>query len=283
MEGMKIAIAAAGVLLVLALLTALPEPRNDRDWEPALARAPHFAQLEDGRWRLHDLRAFSFTAAGAKSEAWRDVDLDPADLEEIWFFVEPLEGFDGAAHTLLSFVFGGATRQTIAISVEARRERGENYSGVSGLFNAYELIYLWSTEEDVLTRIAVGLDHDLYAYRLALSPEQARRILDHFITRTNELMGRPRFYNTLTSNCTNELAKAVNSAFPGALPWHYSHVLTGYAAPHLFDLGFIAKDGRPFAERKAASLARGAIQAAAGETGGDFSADWRAAIALQTP
>ncbi|WP_165793478.1 DUF4105 domain-containing protein [Hyphococcus luteus] len=279
---MKIALALIAGLLVLGLLTvALRTPRGDRNWEKGLSRTPAFETLSKGRWRLHDLRAFEFAADGEVKQAWRDKIIDANDLEAIWFFVEPFPSYEGAAHTLVSFVFGGETDETIAISVEARKEEGEVYSGFNGLFNKFELIYLWSTEKDVLTRIAVGLNHEIYAYRLGVETPAAREILKHFIARTNALAGKPRFYNTLTSNCTNELVKAVNSALPDTLPWHYSHVLTGYSAERLHALGFLGETKASFEGMKTQAAAGGAVRAAAGAPAGAFSDLWREKIGAE--
>lgn len=266
----------AVVIFAASLGIAGRAPSDHRNWETALARTPFFTPAGDGRWRLSNLRAFEFTANGSSTQNWRDETINADDLEAIWFFVEPFDGFDGAAHTLISFVFGGETDQTIAISVEARKEEDEVYSGLNGVFNAYELIYLWSSEKDVLTRIAVGLDHEIYAYRLDVTPAQARQILLHFIDRTNALAKTPRFYNTLTSNCTNELAKAVNGAFPGALPWHFSHVLTGHAAERLHALGFIDGGDAGFDDLQSNARAGAAIRSVQAENEDAFPAAWRA-------
>lgn len=275
----KIALALAVALALGFILSVfLKTPRHDRDWGVGVSRMPVFETMPDGQWRLHNMRAFEFSAHHAAKD-WRETTLDPADLEEIWFFTEPFPAFKGAAHTFISFVFGGETDQTIAISVEARKERGEVYSGFNGLFNKFELIYLWSTEKDVLTRIAIGLDHDLYAYKLDVTTEQSREILDHFIERTNELKDRPRFYNTITSNCTNELVKSINGAFPGALPWHFSHVLTGYAARRLHHLGFLDHETPRFEDLRAEALATRAIRAAAEKPDPAFPDEWRKLMA----
>lgn len=278
---LKAALGVAALIAVLMIAVMMRTPRADRTWVRELSRAPSFEAAGDGRWLLHDLRAFEYKGDGAPEEAWRDTVIDEADLAEIWFFVEPFEGFSGAAHTLVSFVFAGETDETIAMSVEARKEQGEVYSGVNGLFNKFELIYQWATEKDLLTRIAVELDHEIYAYRLNVTPAQARKILAHFIARTNELAERPRFYNTFTSNCTNELAKAAKSAFPKALPWHYSHILTGYSAERLHDLGFLGDKAAPFEEMKAQAAARTAIRAAAPLPETDFAARWRREAGLE--
>lgn len=264
----------------LAIMLSSP-PRADRQWDKGFSRAPQFTEIGDGQWRLTDLRAFTFDKEDAASQAWRTAEVDLAALTEVWFFIEPFEAWGGAAHTLLSFVFDGESPQTLSISVEARREEGEIYSGVRGLFNAYELITIWSTEKDILTRIAVGLDHDIYAYRLNVTPEQAQAILQHFIRRTNELHERPRYYNTLTSNCTNELAKAVNDAFPGALPRHYSHWLTGYSGERLHELGFLGNPDEAFAELKRSANAHDSIMATRETPADIFPKVWRAHFADQ--
>jgi hypothetical protein len=59
---------------------------------------------------------------------------------------------------------------------------------------------------------------------------------------SRELKTRPRFYNTFTSNCTNELAIAANQAQPGAIPPHLALMLPGYSDGLLYDLGFIPSD-----------------------------------------
>lgn len=266
----------AAVIAVFAIAVLLRQPKADRDWDPALSRAPQFVFESADRWVIRDYRAFSFLPGGRAAPRWRDETINPQDLQEIWYFVEPFERWDAAAHSFLSFVFDGDDPKTISVSVEARREFGETYSGARGVFNAYELLYVWSSEKDVLTRIAVGLDHEVYAYRLTPTPEQARAILAHFAERTNALYERPRFYNTLTSNCTNELAKAVNGAFPGALPWHVSHVLTGRSAERLHHLGYIAPDDADFAAIRAGSTIRDHVKAAAEAPERRFPELWRA-------
>lgn len=276
----------AGVCLIvvsgLALAVALRVPRNDRQWEHAFSRAPLFEATGADRLILRDMRDFEFASAGEPTKAqWLDQPVDANDLVEVWFFIEPFEAWDGAAHSFLSFIFEGETARTISISVEARKEQGETYSGLRGMFNAYELIYQWSTEKDILSRIAVGLGHELYAYRLDIAPEQARAIFDHFVKRTNALHDEPRFYNTLTSNCTNELAKAVNNAFPNVLPWHYSHVLTGHSAKHLHSRAFI-KDDRSFEELKARAAIGEIVRRHADAPEETFSSSWRNALLRRT-
>jgi len=217
------------------------KPRSDREWSPPLAEVAHFEETATYQYDVKNVRAWEYGLEGALRKAWLTQSVNAEQLSEIWFFVEPFTGNPLFAHSFLSFVFedDNGQRNTLSVSVEARKEANEPYSAVKGAFRKYELLYVWSTEKDVLTRIAVKLDHTLYAYKLDLEQEKAMVIFDHFVQRTNELADKPRFYNTLHSNCTNELAKAVNDAFPGALPWHRSWVATGRSAKWLHKLGFI--------------------------------------------
>ena len=59
----------------------------------------------------------------------------------------------------------------------------------------------------------------------------------------NSLAERPRFYNTLTLNCTNVLAYIINRHAPHTLPLDISWYLPGYADEYLMRQGFIAIDG----------------------------------------
>ncbi|MEO0850612.1 MAG: DUF4105 domain-containing protein [Pseudomonadota bacterium] len=120
------------------------------------------------------------------------------------------------------------------------------------------------------------LDHQLFAYKLNLTHEQAILIFDHFVKRTNALAAKPRFYNTLHSNCTNELAKVVNEAFPKALPWHRSWVLTGKSGKWLHDLGYVGREEESFASLKARSDIQDLVKTTIRRE--DFADAWRAQL-----
>ena len=264
---------ASIAVFFVATFVLWPKPKLDRDWEHGFSRMPVITD-DSGIWKIKDLRSFSFEKDGPKVEQWDTRRFNVEDLKEIWFFVEPFEGSDLFAHSFLSFVFEGETQQTISVSVEARKEVGEAYSAILGVFNAFELLYVWSTEKDILTRIAINLDHPLYAYKMDLTPEQSKAIFEHFAERTNTLAKRPRFYNTLTSNCTNELAKAVNDAFPGAIGWHPSFVLTGGSAKHLHELGYV-EGGEAFNAITAKANIKELVEANANLAAPGFSKTWR--------
>ena len=82
-------------------------------------------------------------------------------------------------------------------------------------------------------------------YPLQLTTEQSQTFLKAVLEKTISVSTTPRFYNTLTSNCTNELAKTAG------LSWTYEFVLTGYSAERLHALKLIPGESFKAAQARA--------------------------------
>jgi hypothetical protein len=263
-----VVLAVVVVAMLIAILRLnLKEPRAERNWEPEFANLTTFEDLGGGRWRLDNLRHWTWTQSGPKDKIWGGRIVDENAVTALWYYVQPFGGWDGIAHTFLVFELrdeGGEAADYIGVSVEARRQTGQVYSALSGLFRTYELTYLWASEKDLLTRRAVYSPEELYGYRLNVPPQTARAALRHFIARTNDLAARPRFYNTLFSNCTNELAETVNSGGEDFIPYHYSFVLTGFADRYLHRLGYLGEPDNDFAAIRRAGHLNAIVRANAG-------------------
>jgi uncharacterized protein DUF4105 len=236
--------AALLALLCLTYIFLLLQPSNDRTWEFGMDHLPHIT-IQGSTVQVQDLRDFRYTATGTRSADFIDRVFALDRLERVWFVVEPFtgapfSGFKGVAHTY--FVFDFQDQPPLAISVEARREKDEPYEAFHGLFNQFELIYIWGTEDDLTGRRAVLEKNRLYMYPLTISVEAARELLLQLAQASRQLESHPRFYNTLTSNCTNELANAANRVKPGAIPPNLALVFPGYSNEVLYKLGFIPND-----------------------------------------
>lgn len=225
--------AAALFLVWLLGSAALAKPRADRDWVEHLSRMPEIQLREDG-FSMQPVTDWAYRPDGPSDKAYTSADFNFADLRNVWFVIEPHPGMRPMAHTLILFEF--TDDRIVGLTVEARREADESYSAFWGAFNRFELAYIWSTARDLLVRRAVMLDHDVLVYPLALSDEQKLNFLNTLLNKTISVSAEPRFYNTLVSNCTNELAKAAK------LGWHYAFVMTGYSAERLFELDLIPGD-----------------------------------------
>jgi hypothetical protein len=236
--------AAVIVALAASLVgcATFSHPRADRDWYPYLARTSH-AEMAGDAVTVNPVSDWTYTAQGERTTDYVARSFNISEVRNVWFLLEPQPGSRLAAHTLLLFEL--PNDRLIGVTIEARREVGEDYSAVRGAFNAFELSYLWAEARDLLTRRAVMLDHEVFVYPVDINDEQKRVLLTRMLERTDALEAQPRFYNTIFSNCTNELAKAAG------FNWAPAYILTGTSDEYLYDRGIIP--GASFEAAHAAS------------------------------
>jgi len=227
--------AVAASLCVFLIAVMAKQPRHDRDWYPHLSRLPH-VDLADGVFSIAPYGEWTYTEDDPDERVWTAVPPHQiSDVRRVWFVMEPHPGLKLMAHTFVLFEFGEG--DLVGLTIEARKETREHYSALAGAFSKYELMYYWASPRDLMTRRAVMMDRELYMYPLALSQGEAEAYLTALLEKTVSIEHRPRFYNTLTSNCTNELAKAAR------LPWDPAFILTGGADAGLYRLGRIKGEG----------------------------------------
>lgn len=234
----------AGLALVLAAGAGLTawlsvEPSNARTWRPDQAMLPR-AELDGRHVRIRGVRNFSWITPELYVPAWDDRTFDLDGLESAWFVLTPLsKTWRGPAHSFLSFGF--ADSQFVAISVEARKEPGETYSVLKGLLKRFELIYVVGDERDLIgLRVAAG--EQVFVYPIRAPHDKIRQLFVDMLERANDLVERPEFYNTLTSNCTTNIVRHVNRVAPKRIPYGPRILLPGYADALAYDLGLLATE-----------------------------------------
>ncbi len=256
-------------VLGLGIYLFLQTPSNDRNWTTDASRIPAI-RMEDNNAIISDVRDWRYDANGPTEERWKEGRYRPEDITRVWFVVNPFKGWDGVAHTMLVFDFKDS--EPVVVSVEARREHGEDFWIGTGLLRQYELIYLWGTERDFYTRRAVYWGEELFMYPLKMDHAYAVELFETLARATNELPEHPRFYNSLTDNCTNLLADSANAVRPDTLSWHIARILPGYSEEFLYDLGYFDASGT-LEEVKARYAVRDLVREVANEE--DFSAALR--------
>src|SRR5262249_12936635 len=139
------------------------------------------------------------------------------------------------------------------ISIETRKEKGEEYSAIAGFFRQYELVYVAADERDVIELRTNFRKEDVYLYRLQIPEERARALLLSYVDAMNELARQPGWYNALTANCTTTIRQLVQHA-GGQVPLSWKLLANGALPELLYERGTL--DRRlPFEELKR----RGAI------------------------
>lgn len=238
---MKIKIFLGVVLIVIVSLMAmvlLRVPSSDRVWAEELSKVSRATFHEDDSFTISNVRDFSYTNSEILSKEWiPEVSIQKEDIVRMWFVLEPFSKLGIAGHTLLTFEL--ADGSAYSFSVEARKEEGEDFSVVSGLFREYELAYTWGTERDFLTRRILYLNNPVYMYPITLTSEKVQNFFVALLRKTNELADTPRFYNTLTANCTSILGEIANDAASGSVPYDISWNLPGLSDTFLVRIGYI--------------------------------------------
>jgi hypothetical protein len=216
-------------LLAVVLLSAavLVRPSNRRTWSVGQELLPT-ATFDGNRVTIHNVRNFSYAPDETPTVRYEDRTYDLDKIETAWFVLVPFSRENrGAAHTLLSFGF--ADSQYVGISVEARKEQGENYGLLKGVLRRFEIMYVIADERDLIGLRANVRGNDVYVYPIRARPEKVRELFVQMVERANSLQQQPEFYNTLTNNCTTNILDHANSVSPTHIPYGREIFLPGYA------------------------------------------------------
>lgn len=240
---MKYFVVLMVVLLVFGgIYLSLLTPSHDRNWQEHFIPTYDASIEEDDTVVLSLVRDWQHDVSGATSKEWlKNVRIHPTEVERVWFIITSIGESKFVAHSFVSFELKDG--RAYSFSIEARREEGEDYSAFMGLFNKYELAYSWGTERDFIGVRRFFLDYHTEIYPLELSSEQAGALFTAMAKATAQVADEPRFYNTLTANCTNLLAEAVNSMSPDRLPYDLSWHLPALSIGYLMEQGFIDSKG----------------------------------------
>lgn len=232
----------AGIFGLCVLFAALGfwwsslTPSNEREWADDVAQTLT-GEIKDQTLTLKGVRDFDWHSETDYTIKWEDREYDLSQVKTV-DVITSYWGMPAIAHVIVSFGFSDG--QYLAFSVEIRRERHEVYSELGGFFKEYELSIIAADENDVVKVRSNVRGEDLYLYRLKISPEMAQNLLKSYVDRANELAQTPRFYHTLTANCTTVVFNMVRG-LGHHIPFDYRLLLTGLLPAYLAELGALEK------------------------------------------
>lgn len=245
-------------------------PSNDRTWADDVAQMT--AGTVDGdRVTLHNVRNFDWRTNSDYTQRWETRTYELDRLHSVDMIMSYWSG-KAIAHMLISFGFDDG--EHVAFSVEIRRERTESFSEIGGFFKEFELSVIAADERDVVGVRTNVRGEDDYLYRLRMPVSAMRSLFIGYIGEANRLVRTPRFYNTITVNCTT-LVYHMMTRIVGHLPLDYRILLTGYLPEYVYGVGGL-DTRRPFEELRA--LGRITERARQSGRGAGFSADIRRGI-----
>ncbi len=231
------------IILILtiayAIFSLIVRPRNDRDWNTDQIILPEISFNGD-EVTIKNIRNFKYLTTSDYTPAYYDRTFDLKKIKSVDFMVEPFSTNPGAAHTLLSFGFEDGSY--VAVSVEIRKEKGETFSALSGMFRQYELMYVVADERDVIKLRSNYRRDQVFLYPIKTSVENIRSLFVDMLKRAQKLRNYPEFYNTLTSTCTTNIVSHVNKLIPDRVPFDYRILMPGYSDKYAYELGLINTD-----------------------------------------
>ena len=220
------------------------EPSNRRNWSPdqaVLARA-----VFDGeRVHVHNIRNCKYAAGDTYVVDHYDRSFELEQIRTVDFFVVPFLDNPLIAHTMISFGFidEHGEMDHVAVSVEIRKERGEEYAAWKGSLRQYELMYVVADERDVIGVRTHHRGEQVYLYRSIATPEQARALFVDVMGRVNKLAEEPEFYDTLTNNCTTNIVRHINRLNANRVAFDYRLLFPGHSDRLAYDLDLIERHG----------------------------------------
>jgi Domain of unknown function (DUF4105) len=250
-------------------------PSNDRIWSDDVAQTAT-GTVDGNRVTLHNVRNFYWRSDTDYTPHWetRTYELDrlnSVDMIMSYWTVPAI------AHMLISFGFADGAH--VVFSVEIRRERQESYSEIGGFFKDFELSVIAADERDVIRVRTNVRGEDDYLYRVRMPLSAMRSLFLSYIDEANALERAPRFYNTITANCTT-LVYHMMKRIVGYLPLDYRLILPGYLPEYVYRVGGL--DQR-YSLQELRALGRITDRAKQADRSDSFSADIRQGIPGLSP
>jgi hypothetical protein len=265
------ALAFAGMLLWWHNI----EPSNNRMWADDVAQITN-GTVDGNRVTLRNVRNFDWRSNDDYTQRWETREYELDQLNSVDMIMSYWDGW-AIAHMLISFGFEDGRH--VAFSVEVRRQKNLVYSEIGGFFKRDGLSIIAADERDVI-RVRTNIrGEDDYLYRIRMPLSAMRSLFLGYVEQADSLVNTPRFYNTITVNCTT-LVYHMMKRIVGYLPWSYRLLFTGYLPAYVYQVGGL--DQR-FNLTELRALGRITDRAKQSDRSDSFSADIRAGIPVLDP
>ena len=211
------------------------EPSNDRDWQADVALLPH-AFIDGDRVTVYNIRNCDYRTETDYTARYYNKTFNLSELDSIDLYLVNW-GIKYISHTMISFGFQG--NQYLCISIETRKEKGEEYSTIKGFFRQYELMYVVADERDLVRlRTNYRNNETVYLYRLNGKKKVFRKIFLDYLHYINQLKHQPEWYNALTGNCTTQI-RGHTRPYTGKTRWDRRILLNGQLDEMAYENGLL--------------------------------------------
>jgi len=212
-------------------------PTNEKDWALDVARISH-GEIQGNTLTMYNVRNFDYKSETLFYQHWETRNYNLKNLQGMDIFLSYWAS-DHIAHTILSWDFGEDGH--LPISIETRKDLTQEYSSIKGFFKQFEICYIAADEKDIIRLRTNFRKERVYLYRLQVSQQAARALLEDYLVKMNSLVDEPDFYNALSHNCTTTIqihANAIRADRPPPLDWRL--IASGHVDELLYDRGVIS-------------------------------------------
>lgn len=210
--------------------------KQDRQWSPEVSRI--FSYEKQGNLvTIHNVRNFNWHSETQYDEQWdtRTFNLDHITgvniITSYWMGPQ-------IAHTLVSFNF--SDQKPLVFSIEIRKEKTESFSAIGGFFRQFELSLIAADEKDIVYTRSNIRGEQVYFFPIQLPKAESKALFEEYLSKSDGLAKNPKWYNTLTSNCTTLVFDMIQAISPKKLPSDYRLFASGYLPNYLYDLGALS-------------------------------------------
>jgi Domain of unknown function (DUF4105) len=207
-------------------------PSNDRIWADDVAQMTS-GTVDGSRVTLHNVRNFDWRSDTDFTQRWETREYDLDHLNSVDMIMSYWAG-PAIAHMMISFGFDNGAH--VVFSVEIRREKKESFSEIGGFFKEFDLSIIAADERDVIRVRTNVRGEDDYLYRIQMPVSAMRELFRSYVDEANDLVRAPRFYNTISVNCTT-LVYQMMKHIVGHLPLDYRLLLSGYLPEYVYRVG----------------------------------------------
>jgi Domain of unknown function (DUF4105) len=245
-------------------------PSNNRVWADDVAQIAT-GTIDGSSVTLRNVRNFDWRSNSDYTQRWETRNYNLEQIRSVDMIMSYWSG-PAIAHMLVSFSFDNG--EHVVFSVEIRREKNERFSEIGGFFKQFELSIIAADERDVIRVRTNVRGEDDYLYRVQLPVAEIRSLFLAYVDEANSLVQTPRFYNTVTANCTT-LVYHMMKHITGHLPLSYRLLLSGYLPEYVYAVGGLDRNYALAELRARGRITERALQSDRSET---FSADIRVGV-----
>ncbi|MEH6456051.1 MAG: DUF4105 domain-containing protein [Cocleimonas sp.] len=237
------------------VIYSLTNPSNNKNWSLGNSKTASI-EINEGQVVINNFRDADWQnldSASLKNDdgLFKDIEFKLSDIQSLKAVVSHFAPLSEIAHIFIMFELKDST--VIGLSVEARKELGEEYSLSGGLSAKFELIYLLASYRDIVG-IRLMRNEDVYSYPIKATAEEAQSLFKVVAARTNKIDKEPELYHLFLKNCTTEIVKLVNQIADNEFPRLTQSFMPGDAGKALYKMNLIDSDAINFNDIQKASL-----------------------------